>query len=230
VKVLVGCEYSATVRDAFRARGFEAWSCDLLPTEGDPRWHIQGDVMDAIRADNWDLIILHIPCTAMAVCGNSTYGTGMAKNHERLAAVEWSIAVVGTALRECSCVAVENPASVIFPALRNQLRADVQYIQPYEFGHMEQKKTGLAIWGLPRLSATNNVYEAMMQLPRHERERVHYMSPGPNRAKERARFYAGFADAMAGQWGPCITRPVNDNRTVAQIARAFHDLFPATTA
>lgn len=95
---------------------------------------------------------------------------------------------------------MENPASVLFPILRNQRGADVQYIQPYEFGHLEQKKTGLALHGVPRLVGTENVYEKMMKLPKKERERVHYMSPGPNRAKERARFYQGIANAMAIQW------------------------------
>jgi hypothetical protein len=191
VKALIACEYSATVRDAFRARGHDARSCDLLPTEGDPQWHIQGDVREAIASRDWDFILLHLPCTAMAVCGNSTYGRGMPKHHERIAAVRWSADVVMLALSISPKVALENPASVIFP---------VQYIQPYEFGHMEQKKTGLALWGLPRLIGTENVYAAMMELPRHERERVHYMSPGPDRAKERARFYTGFAEAMAEQW------------------------------
>jgi hypothetical protein len=198
---LVGCEYSATVRKALERVGNEAWSCDILPTEGDPAWHIVGDVRDAIASKDWGGIILHLPCTAMAVCGNSTYGRGMPKHHERIAAIRWSADVVRLALSVAPKVALENPASVIFPVLRDQLRADVQYIQPYEFGHMEQKKTGLALWGLPRLIGTKNVRSAMMELPRNERERVHYMSPGPDRAKERARFYQGFAFAMGDQWG-----------------------------
>lgn len=206
-RVLVACEYSATVRDAFRARGFDAWSCDLLPTEGDPRWHIQGDCRDAIKSDWWDLIILHIPCTAMAVCGNSTYGRGNAKHSDRLDAIEWSVETVRLALLHGISVALENPASVIFPILRGEMGADVQYVQPWQHGHLEQKKTGFALWGLPRLTETTNVYDAMMQLPRHVRERVHFMSPGPERGKERARFYVGIAAAMADQWGRHISTP-----------------------
>lgn len=201
MNALICCEYSATVRDAFRARGIDAWSNDILDTEGDPRWHIKGDCMEAIRSQRWDLIMIHIPCTAMAVCGNSTYGAGQTKNDERLSAIEWSLSVWDAACEQSDRVALENPASVIFPVLRSQRGADVQYVQPYEFGHMEQKKTGLALHGLPRLKPTNNVKAEMMQLPKHIRERVHYMPPGKDRAKERARFYTGFADAMADQWG-----------------------------
>lgn len=200
MRVLVACEYSATVRDAFRARGHDAWSCDLLPTEGDPRWHIQGDVLDAIAQGPWDLIIVHIPCTGMAVCGNKHYAKGAPKHHERLEAIEWSIKVWDAACAASERVAMENGASVLFPELRRERKALVQYVHPWQFGHPEQKKTGFAMRGLLPLRETNNVYEHMMTLPKHIRERVHYMSPGPDRGKERARFYQGFADAMADQW------------------------------
>lgn len=201
MNVLICCEYSDTVGSAFRRHGHQAMTNDILPTEGMPLFHIQGDCHDAIRSGSWDLIVLHIPCTAMAVCGNSTYGTGQPKNDERHAAIAWSVETVQLALAHSPRVAVENPASVIFPVLRDQLGAVVQYVQPYQFGHLEQKKTGLALWGLPKLEETTNVRDKMMKLPKHIRERVHYMSPGPDRAKERARFYTGFADAMAVQWG-----------------------------
>jgi hypothetical protein len=202
--VIIGCEYSATVRDAFRARGHDAWSCDILPTEGDPHWHIQGDIIDALKSRWWRLAILHIPCTGMGVCGNRTYGVGKPKHHERIRAVHWSCEVVETALRHADHVAVENPASVIFPILRKEYNADVQYVQPWQHGHPEQKKTGLALWNLPRLTPTNDVYEYMMTLPRKERERVFFMSPGEDRGKERARFYPGLGDAMAAQWGALL--------------------------
>jgi len=204
-RILIGCEYSATVRDAFRARGFDAWSCDLLPTEGDPRWHIQGDCRDAIDSQYWDLIVLHVPCTAMAVCGNKHYAKGAAQYSERADAQEWTLKTVRMALDQGICVALENPASTIFPLLRRNFHADVQYIQPWQHGHPEQKKTGFALWGLPRIKETNNVYDEMMRLPKNERERVFYMSPGPDRGKERARFYQGFANAMADQWGAILT-------------------------
>lgn len=212
---LIGCEYSATVRDAFRERGWDAWSNDLLPTEGDPRFHIQGDVLDAINSRYWDLIILHVPCTALAVCGNKHYGAGSHKHLDRLFALTWTCEVWQTAKLRSRAVALENPASVVFPMLRNSFGADVQYIQPWQHGHPEQKKTGLAIKGLPRLVPTNDVYEEMMKLPRKERERIFYMSPGEDRGKERARFYQGFADAMATQWGSYIEARIAEQREAA---------------
>lgn len=203
--VLIGCEYSATVRDAFRRRGYDAWSCDLLPTDGDPQWHIQSCVREAIRSRFWGLIILHLDCTAMAVCGNKHYARGNPKHGERIEAVRWSVGTVELALRNAPLVALENPASVIFPVLRKRLGADVQYIQPWQHGHPEQKKTGLALWGLPRISPTNNVYDEMMLLPKSERERIFYMSPSEDRGHERSRFYPGMAEAFADQWGSLLT-------------------------
>lgn len=200
-RVLILCEYSATVRDAFRAKGHDAWSCDILDTEGDPRWHYKDDCQSVLRKGYWDLIVMHIPCTAMGVCGNGTYGTGKAKHNERLEALRWSVETVNMALQASDRVAVENPASVLFPALRGaHSSVDVQYVQPWQHGHPEQKKTGLALYNLPRLQETDNVYDHMMTLTKAERERVFYMSPGPDRGKERARFYQGLANAMADQW------------------------------
>lgn len=181
-------------------------SNDLLMTEGNPDWHIQGSCEDAIMSRRWSMIVIHIPCTAMAVCGNSTYGRDGPKHQERLDAIDWTLKVWDMAVSQADCVALENPASVIFPILRDTRGADVQYIQPWQFGHPEMKKTGFALWRLPRLTPTNNVYAEMMTLPRKERERIHFMSPGPDRAKERARFFSGFAEAMADQWtGPVMT-------------------------
>lgn len=206
---LICCEYSDTVGSEFRELGHTAITNDLLPTEGFPRWHIQGDCKEAITSRRWDLIIIHIPCTAMCVAGNGTYGlnndgTPKPRHNERLEAIEWSLSVWDLALKHSDRVALENPASTIFPILRKR-GADVQYIQPYQFGHMEQKLTGFALHGLPRLRETNNVYAEMMKLPKKERERIHYMSPGPDRGKERARFFKGIAEAMADQWSQPYT-------------------------
>lgn len=198
---LIGCEYSGVVSGAFREAGIPAYSCDLLPTEGDPAWHIQADIVAVMKMRWWRGIVLHVPCTALGVCGNKHYGIGKPKHGERWQAVTWTLNVVHTALRQAEVVALENPASVIFPILRDDLGADVQYVQPWQHGHPEQKKTGLALWGLPRLVETNNVHEEMMKLPRKERERIFYMSPSADRGKERARFYPGIAKAMAAQWG-----------------------------
>lgn len=198
--VLIGCEFSATVRDAFSARGADATSCDLLPSDR-PGKHIQGDIIEAINSrDRWGLIVLHIPCTAMGVCGNRTYGGGNPKHHERLEAVEWSLSVWDAACARCDRVALENPASVIFPILRDQRGATVQYVHPWQHGHMEQKKTGLGLHGLPPLRPTKDVYRQMMALPRKERERIFFMSPSADRGHLRSIFYAGIADAMARQW------------------------------
>ena len=204
--ILIGCEYSATERNAFQDHGFEAWSCDLKPTDGDPRWHIQGDIRDAVRSRRWSLIILHVDCTAMAVAGNRHYGRGKPLHHKREAAVEWTMGVVQDALDNADHVALENPASVIFPYLRERwnVAVDVQYIQPWQHGHPEQKKTGLALWNLPRIRETNNVHDHMMTLPRKERERIFFMSPGAHRGHERSRAYQGIADAFADQWGDFI--------------------------
>ena len=201
MKVLIACEYSGTVRDAFIMEGHDAYSNDIIDTDSNPIRHLKMDVIDAIHSRKWDGIIVHIPCTAMGVCGNGTYGRGKPRHNERLEAIEWSLNVWDAACKNADWVAMENPASVLFPALRESRSAHVQYIQPWQFGHMEQKKTGLALHNAPPLQPTNNVYEEMMKLPKAQRERVFYMSPSADRGKERARFYSGVAQAMAKQWG-----------------------------
>ena len=198
MKVLIGCEYSGTVRDAFIKAGHNAVSVDLDPSEK-PGPHIQGDIIEHLQScDRYDLAILHPPCTHMALCGNRWWsGTP-----EREEAIKWTVDLVIKCLMVCERVCVENPTSVIFSHLKKStFPNEVQYIQPYKFGHTEQKKTGLALYNLPRLKPTNDVYEEMMKLPKKERERVFYMPPSKNRGKERARFYDGFAEAMADQWG-----------------------------
>jgi len=122
----------------------------------------------------------------------------MPKNSERIKAIEWTINLWETAKKHSDRVALENPASVIFKHLKN---ADVQYIQPYEYGHPETKKTGFALYNLPRLKQTNNVREYMDTLPEKEKHRVHFMSPGENRARDRSKTYKGIAEAIVSQWG-----------------------------
>jgi len=199
MRVLVGCEESGIVRDAFAALGHDAWSNDLIPARNGGK-HLQMCVKEAIRQPSgWDIIILHPPCTALAVSGNSTYGNGMPKNAERFAAIEWTKHLWVLANQHATVgVALENPVGVLFPHLNGYL----QYIQPYQFGHMEQKKTGIMTSGLlPCLRPTNNVYNEMMQLPKNVRERLHYLPPSPDRAKIRSTTYQGIAEAMAKQWG-----------------------------
>lgn len=198
MRVIIGCEFSQTVCAAFRARGHEAFSCDLLQTEGNRAWHVQCDIETMLTHRLcWDLIILHLPCTKIALCGNSTYGKGMPKHAERLEAIEWTAKMWNRAKWVCKRVAFENPKNVMGPVIGKR----TQSIQPYEYGHLERKETWLWLHGLPKLVGPLNVYEEMMKLPKKQRERIHYMSPSADRGKERARFFTGWASAMAEQWG-----------------------------
>lgn len=197
MKVLVACEYSGTVRDAFIKRGHNAVSCDLLPTDK-PGPHIEGDCISVIK-QGWDIIIMHPPCTALTVSGNSTYGEGQPKYQQRLDAVEWTVSLWNLAKQNARVgVCMENPVGVL-PRLGGIKPA--QYIQPYWFGHMEQKKTGLWLDRLPPLEPTNNVYNETMKLPKQERQRLHYLPPSADRWKIRSTTFQGIADAMAEQWG-----------------------------
>ncbi len=196
MRILIGCERSGIVRDAFRARGHDATSCDLEPSEADGS-HIIGDIFTAIAlCKHWDLIILHPECTHMAVCGNGTW----AGTDERVEAVSWTVKLWIAAVKACKRVCLENPNSVIHPVLRKH-GANTQYVQPWWFGHPETKNTGLTKIGLPDLVKTNDVYEEMMRLPKKERHKVWYASPGKNRSIDRARAYPGMANALAEQWG-----------------------------
>lgn len=197
MKMLVACEYSGVVRDAFIKRGHDAISCDLLPTDSEGP-HIQGDCVAAIASRQWDLIIMHPPCTALTVAGNSTYGEGQPKYSERLASVEWTRRLWELAKAHAKHVAMENPVGVL-PRLAGLKPS--QYVQPWMFGHLEQKKTGLWLHGLPSLVETDNVYDEMMKLPKRERERLHYLPPSAVRWKIRSTTFQGIADAMASQWG-----------------------------
>lgn len=183
MRVLVACEYSATVRDAFRARGHDAWSCDLLPTEGDPRWHIQGDALQAAYSMHWDLMIAHPPCTHLAVSGARWFKD---KSQEQADALCFVRTLLDAPIAR---IALENPISII----SSKIRKPDQIIQPWQFGHGETKATCLWLKGLPKLQPTNIV--------EGREARVHRMPPGPDRWKERSRTFQGVADAMADQWG-----------------------------
>lgn len=204
MKVIIGCEESGVGRRAFRERGHHCRSVDLLPArDGKAIQHAQMDIVAFLEAcsDGWyDLGIFHPECTSVCVAGNKTYAPGGVPTQARLDQIEWIIALWHLAKRKCKRVCFENPASVIWPHLR-KLGADVQYVQPYEFGHLEQKRTGLGLYNLPRLAPTNNVFAEMMRLPKHERERIHYMSPSKTRSRDHSESFAGIMDAMANQWG-----------------------------
>ena len=182
--VLVACEYSAVVRDAFRARGFSAFSCDLLPTEGDPRWHIQGGVLEHL-GEGWDLMIAHPPCTHLAVSGARHFAAKQASGVQQ-EALEFVRRLLAAPIPH---IALENPVSII----SSRIRKPDQIIQPWQFGHGETKATCLWLKNLPKLVPTDVV--------EGRSDRIHKMPPGPNRWKERSRTYAGIAAAMAEQWG-----------------------------
>jgi len=192
MKVLVACEYSGTVRDAFIKRGHDALSCDLLPTES-PGPHYQGDVFDIIESEKWDLMIAHPPCTHIAVSGAAWFAEKR-KDGRQQEAIDFFMALANTDIPK-TCI--ENPVCI----MSSVWRKPDQYIQPYQFGHLEQKKTALWLKNLPKLIPTHNKFFEMMELPKNQRERLHYLSPGPERAKIRSKTFQGIADAMADQWG-----------------------------
>lgn len=189
LRVLVACEFSGIVRDAFISRGFDAMSCDLLPTER-PGSHYQGDVMDVL-SDGWDLMVAHPPCTHLAVSGARWFAH---KRDEQAAALEFVRALMDAPI---PFIAIENPVSVIASKIR---RSD-QTIQPWQFGHGETKAVCLWLKNLPKLTPTNIVSG--------REPRIHMMPPGPDRWKDRSRFYTGVADAMAEQWGAHISERAN---------------------
>ena len=196
-RVLVACEYSATVRDAFRAAGHDAWSCDLLPTDGDPKWHHKGDIRDILH-DGWDLLIGHPPCTYLTNSGV----TWLHKDQSRWSRLDEGAAFFKMLLdAPVDRIAIENPIMHKYAKERIGGVKQTQLIQPWMFGHMEQKATCLWLKKLPPLVPTNNVKEAMLALPDNQRQRLHYLPPSADRWKERSRTYQGIADAMASQWG-----------------------------
>jgi hypothetical protein len=197
MKVLVACEYSATVRDAFRAKGHDAWSCDLLPTDGDPQWHHQGDVLSML-GDGWDLLIAHPPCTYMTNSGVCHLHT----DPDRWAELDKAAAFF-RAFWEAPvpAVAIENPIMHRYAKERIGGMQQAQTIQPYQFGHLEQKATCLWLRGLPKLIPTSDLKAETRALPDNQRQRLHYLPPSADRWKLRSTTYAGIAAAMADQWG-----------------------------
>ena len=190
-KVLIACEESQTVCKAFRAKGHHAFSCDILPCSGGhPEWHLQQDCFEAITSIQWDLIIFHPDCTAMAVSGNRWYGKGMLMNEKRYKAIKWTVEIWDLIKEYSTSAVLENPVSVIFSQKGLE---HPQYIQPWQFGHGETKKTGLKLYNLKELKPTNIV-------PGRE-QRIWKMGPSPDRKRVRSVTYPGIADAFAEQWG-----------------------------
>jgi hypothetical protein len=181
VQVLVACEFSGVVREAFARRGHDVWSCDLLPTEDGRLFHMQRDVL-GVLGDGWDLMIAHPPCTYLARSGARWHrGTDFQRE-----AVEFVRALYDAPIPK---VAIENPIGM----LTSLWRKSDQIVQPWWFGHGETKATALWLKNLPPLHPTRIVAGRT--------PRTHYAAPGPNRWKERSRTLAGFAQALAEQWG-----------------------------
>ena len=195
MRVLVACEFSGIVRDALIARGHEAVSCDLLPSE-QPGPHYTMDVLDVLAMPllAWDLMIAHPPCTHLAVSGARYFAEKRADGRQQ-AALEFVRALLDAPIPR---IALENPVSIISSAIR---KPD-QIIQPWQFGHPEAKATCLWLKGLPLLTPTN-----VLPLPESGRwtnqtpSGQNRLGPSPHRAADRARTYQGIADAMADQWG-----------------------------
>ena len=183
MRVLVGCEFSGTVRRAFRALGHEAWSCDMLEAEDGSAYHRQGDVLDMLD-EGWDLGIFHPPCTRLTVAGARWFRGKEQEQADAIAFVEqlWACHIP----RVC----IENPIGVL--STQSKLGEPTQIVQPWQFGHGETKATCLWLRGLSPLDPT--------QIVDGREARIHRMAPGPNRWRERSRTYQGIADAMAQQW------------------------------
>lgn len=208
MKVLIGCEESQAVCKAFRERDIEAYSCDIQECSGEyihlqmPFW-----MTEAIDLKKWDLIIMHPPCTCISVSGNATYALGMLKHDCRIQAVKWTQKLWDYATSKCNYVAMENPVGCLNTL---GLFPKPQYIQPYQFGHPETKKTGLWLFNLPNLKPTT-VVDPIFIIGKKDGKKyspIHYMSVGKDkleRGKLRSKTYPCIARAMAEQWTPIIT-------------------------
>jgi hypothetical protein len=193
MKVLVGCEFSQVVTKAFRDRGFEAYSCDLLPTEGNSDWHIQGDVLDYLE-DGWDLAVFFPPCTYLCNSGVRWLYTQKGRLDKLNNAAVFFRKLLNAPIPK---ICAENPIPHTYAIAIIGRKYD-QLIQPWMFGHGETKATCLWLKNLPKLEPTNIV---------NGREgRVWKESPGKDRWKRRSRTYQGIAEAMAEQWGKILVR------------------------
>jgi hypothetical protein len=192
MRVLVACEESQAVCIEFRKLGHEAYSCDIQECSGGhPEWHIQGDVLPMLKKQ-WDLVIAFPPCTDLAVSGAAHFERKR-RDGSQQRSMDFFMAFTWL---ECP-FAIENPIGI----MSTSYRKPDQIIQPWMFGHAEQKSTCLWLHNLPKLVETENVKEYMMTLPKNKRERLHYLPPSKDRAKLRSKTFQGIAKAMATQWG-----------------------------
>lgn len=212
-RVLVACEFSGIVREAFARLGHDAWSCDLLTTEI-PGQHVQGDALATISAGQWDLVIAHPPCTYLCNSGvrwlYGKRGGSTTRDESR-----WQSMKEGAEFFRSFFGAYQGPLAVENPIMHSHAAAIVgdpaqlcdvrQTVQPWQFGHTESKATVLWLRELPELTETENVRAAMKAMPKAETHRAHLCSPGPERWAMRSRTYPGIAEAMAKQWAGRVT-------------------------
>lgn len=203
MNILIGCEESGIVRDAFRKLGHDAWSCDILPCSGNPEYHLQMDVFDAIKLKQWDLAIFHPPCTYLTITGNKWMKPEFKerfpeREQQRKDAVKFFIDLYNSDIPR---IAIENPVGV----MSTEFRKPDQYVQPYYFGDPHSKKTGLWLKNLPLLVPTNIVEPQFYIYKNGGRDPIWHVEtlklPPTERSIARSKTFQGFADQMALQWG-----------------------------
>lgn len=203
MNVLIGCEESGVVRDAFRKLGHDAWSCDILPCSGDPTYHLQMDIFEAIKLKQWDLAVFHPPCTYLTTTGNKWMKPEFQDRfpdriQQRKDAVKFFIDLYNADIPK---IAIENPVGV----MSSEWRKPDQYVHPYYFGDPHSKKTGLWLKNLPKLVPTDIVEPQYYIYKNGGRDPIWHVEtmklPPDERSKARSRTFQGFADQMAAQWG-----------------------------
>lgn len=218
MRVLIACEESQEVCKAFRELGHEAYSCDIQePSGGRPEWHILGDALKAIEGGQvttmdgqvhevgkWELLIAHPPCTHLSVSGSRWFTEGKKPLWMLYDAAAFFLRFSAADVER---IAIENPVS----RMSSLWRKPDCVIHPWQFGHAEEKTTCLWLKNLPALAPTKDVKNEMMRKSQRERERLHWLSPGPERAKLRSKTFPGIARAMAEQWGGDIREDKNES-------------------
>lgn len=201
MKVLVACEFSGIVREAFRRRGHDAWSCDLLEPEDGSYYHFKGDVTHEAQQSYWDLMIAHPPCTYLCVTGNKWFKPEYSdrfpnREQQKKDAIKFFMMLANSPIKR---ICVENPVGI----MSTQYRKPDQIIQPFQFGHVEPKKTCLWLKNLPKLNPTKIVEPEYIISKNGKRLPKWYYTPSQSRERQmdRERTFQGIADAMAEQWG-----------------------------
>ena len=193
MKILIGCEESGRVREAFRGVGHDAWSCDLLPcTENPSKCHIQDDLLKVIKSEKWDMIIAFPPCTHLAISG-AKYFEEKRKSGVQQEAIKFVESIWDA---DCPKIAIENPVGVL--STKSKL-GKPYYIQPYWFGDKHRKKTGIWSKGLPKLVPTNML--DISKISDKELNKLYLLAPSPTRALMRSKTPHGLAQAIAEQFG-----------------------------